>query len=275
MVNSGDLKIEYFLLTSITIFVVTSLLFFILLISSRVKKIREKNKKDKLIPIIDRILFSVLFDNKTINDIYKENDMHILLKKKFFLNLLLVNVLRLHKNYSGDYAIKLKELYVASGLVNVSFAKLKAKSWNLKCEGIRELSQMDIKESYDEIYKYTFSEFNTLKLEAFVGAVRLKGLKGLNTLTDHNEPLNDWIQLNILNAIKNSDYGSFPDSDRFLNSSNECIVIFGLRLISLYNQSNYYEQIKKIMLSASSERIKKQAVKTIERLSSFDNAEII
>lgn len=136
----------------------------------------------------------------------------------------------------------------------------------MKCEGIQELSEMGIKEATPIIREHTNSKFETLKMVAIIEVLHLKGLKGLELLKDYDEPLNDWIQLNLLDSIRNSQYNEeVPDFGYLLNANNKSLIIFGMRLISLFNQSQHLEEIKKLLQSPS-RKVRIQAEKSANRL---------
>lgn len=136
----------------------------------------------------------------------------------------------------------------------------------MKCEGIQELSEMGIKKAAPIIREHTNSRFETLKMVAIIEVLHLKGLKGLELLKDYNEPLNDWIQLNLLDSIRKSQYEEeVPDFGYLLNENNDSLIIFGMRLISFFNQTQHLEEIQKL-LNSPSRKIKTQAEKSVNRL---------
>jgi len=166
--------------------------------------------------------------------------------------------------------MKLEEFYRRTGLINLSFKKLQSRRWNHKCEGIRELSQMNVQEAFNDIQKCIRYNHSTLTLEALIGVIQLKGLEGLNVLHDFNEPINDWVQLNILYEIKNASHTSETNFSDFLSSTNESVVVLGLRLIEVFNQNQNADLIREMLESNNSQSIKNQARKTLSKLSSLN-----
>lgn len=262
--------VKHYLSLSISWCIAISFLFLVLLYLRRFKKIYDEKLNKKYIPVIDNIIFPLLFSNKPVNDIIASKDYRVYGKKKKFRRILLQSIISLHTYYSGDYNLKLEEIYNASGLIKISLAKLKSESWNIICEGVRELSEMNADESYNDILALIQHEHSTLKLEALMGIIRLKGIAGLSILNDYRKPINDWIQLNLIYEINNAKYSTAYDFSAFLLSKNESLIIFGLRLISNFNQVQHTDQIRKIMDSTGSDRIKKQAVQTISKISSLN-----
>ena len=154
--------------------------------------------------------------------------------------------------------------------MRLSYDKLKSNALNIQCEGIRELSEMNIKEAYSHILQFVWHKNTTLKLEALIGMIRLKGLNGLIAITDYPEPIHDWMQLNLLYEINNFYKTSNSDFTYFLTSANESLVVFGLRLIEVFNQSRDMDTIKKIYDSVNSNKIRNQAKRTLAKLAALD-----
>ena len=258
--------LNYYIIASIIITVLISLLFLILLLISRLNKIFEKKLEDRYTPIIDKLLFAILFNKEPVHKVIQSNIYQSCYHHKNFQKTLLENIVKLHAQYEGEYNVRLEDFYHQSGLIKISFLKLKAKEWDKQCEGIRELSEMNIKAAVSDIRKCIWHDHNTLKLEALLGLVRLKGLEGLDILNQYDQPINDWIQLSLLFELGNSDLTVVKNFFDFLNSKNETLVIFGLRLIAKFNQIENIDQIWELEFSDASQRVKKQAMVTLAKL---------
>jgi len=261
--------LENFLLLSIGLFIVSAFLFLILLFIRRFQNIYNQKLITEYSPIIDSILFPLLFNNKSVHHVIESNDYQSSFKHKKFQQTLLLGIIKLHIIYSGDNNLKLEEFYRKSGLIKISFAKLKSHSLSSKCEGIRELSQMNVQKAFADIHKYIRHKNSTLKLEALIGIIRLRGLEGLTVLIDYNEPINDWIQLNMLYEINNANLATVKNFSEFLKSKNESVVILGLRLIARFNQIENMDQVMEIQNSNASYRIKNQTIRTLAKLPSL------
>jgi len=258
--------LQWLLSFSIILFIAASFFFFTLLLISRCNKIVQQKSEARLSALLDNVLFSILFVDKPIHKLLESKNYQTFFKKKRHRKKLLHSIIKLHANYSGIYNLRLEEFYRKSGLINVSFGKLRSNSWPLKCEGIRELSQMHIKEAFSDIHKCIWHKENTLRLEGLLGLIRLEGLEGLTVLIDYAHPINDWIQLNVLYEIDNSNLTTVKDFSNFLTSENESVVLLGLRLIAKFNQIQNIDQIRKIQKSNASSKVKQQAERALEML---------
>lgn len=230
---------EIFLTVMILLFFTMALLFLILLLISRLKKITAVKKRGFYKQLADNIVFSVLFSDKTYSDFIKDVTYVSNTKIEFFRLLLLESLISLHRSYSGTYSKKLEQFYKESLLIDETYKKLTSRKWSVKCEAIIELAEMNIVESAPLIQKYVDAKSLTLRQEAIIALVKLRGLTGLNFLAEYQEVLSDWMQLNLLSTIKNNFPVSIePFYNSFLNSSNSSVVLFGRRLRAYYEQTN-------------------------------------
>ena len=264
----NELPLRYVLLYSIYLFMACGIFFFILLLISRLKKINEKKQLEKYTAIIDRLFYSVLFGNTPVHNILEAKKYRSIFKDKKFRNMLVQNVTQLHLNYTGPPRDKLEEFYRKSGLINISFEKLKSKHWEKKCEGIRELTRLNVKEAFYDTYMCMWHPHDTLKLEALLGLIRLEGVDGLGIIHDYPDTINDWIQLNLLYEIDKSDYTAVKSFTDLLTSKNESVVVLGLRLSAKFNQIENLATIRELQASSLSESIKTAAAQALDKLPS-------
>jgi hypothetical protein len=168
--------------------------------------------------------------------------------------------------YAGIYAKRLEDLYLATDLKDMSVKKLQRLSWRKKCKGIREVSEMNLPSSYTLIYPYISASNKILRLEALTGLVRVKGFEGLKLLRDYKVYINDWIQVNMLYVLKNRRQAAPDDLAFLLNSSNESLVTFGLRIVEEFNLSQYEETIDQMASSQLHIKNRQQILLTQNKL---------
>ncbi|MBZ9729439.1 hypothetical protein LB467_07040 [Salegentibacter sp. JZCK2] len=243
--------IEMFLIACILLFSLSIILFIGLIITSRLKKIRKEIYRKKNTAHINETLFAIAFDGATPKDfnddpLFKRNWRRKLYKRQF-----LKELIKLHRLYGGEIAHKLRQCYTDFRLIQLSYSKIRSRRWEVKCAGIQELGEMEIKKAVPVILEYTRSRNDTLKMVALIEVIHLSGLKGLSLLEDYTEPLNDWIQLNLLESIKEANISEVPDFDYLLKSTNDTIVVFGLRLVTLFHQSHHIKTVQSLQNSPS------------------------
>jgi hypothetical protein len=258
--------IEFFLVYSIIAFLLLSLFFLTYLIIIRLKKLKLQNIESENIPLIEKLMFSVIFDNARFETIKKENGIE--LKSVIFRNQLMESIINLHKNYEGIHQKKIETFYSESPLLNDSLKKLNDKRWELKCKGIEELSEMNIYEEYDSFIKLSESKNKILKITAIKGCIKLNETKGITHLINHKEVLDNWTQLNIIETIKSGNLEKIAGIELLLSSENESVVSLGLKIIQTLFLSQNEPFVQELIDSTNNLALKNEASKVMNYLQS-------
>lgn len=262
----GELEdLEIFVLFCIVIFSLATIIFITLILVSRVKKIKSEIYRKRKTAHINQILFSIAFDGKSFENIKGDPEFAKNWKRKSYKHQFLSELIKLHRLYGGEIALNLQKCYRDFRLIQISYAKIRSRKWENKCAGIQELSEMEIKKAIPVIRAHTNSKNDTVKMVAIIEVMHLKGLSGLILLKDYQEPLNDWIQLNLLESIKEANSDEIPDFGYMLKTTNESIVVLGLRLLKLFHQNQHLNTVKNLQQS-SSRKIAQQAISTYSQL---------
>lgn len=258
--------VQTILYISISVFIFCAFLCLVLIFISRLRYIKRDRIKEMYLPYVDEIISNLLFEEQSVQDVLQSDNYQRHNGKKAFNILLLRSVVKLHTTYAGVYAKKLEEFYYATNLKEMSIEKIRSRSWKTKCKGIREVSEMNLEPSYTLIYKYIDASNSILRLEALTGLIRLKGFDGLKLLRNYTLHINDWIQINMLYALKNSNEASDTDISFLLYSPNESLITFGLRIIEKFGLVQYQEMITQIALSDLNDKNKQQILLTQNKL---------
>ncbi|GGE94890.1 hypothetical protein [Flavobacterium limi] len=238
--------VEPFLMGSICLFVGISAVLYLLIIESRNRKIKQEKLRNDYEQIIVELMYSVVFMDTPFSSVKEDPNYVMFFKNAYFREVLNESVINLHKNYDGVYALKLEQFYKESELINSSFKKLKNHKWEVKCKGITELAEMNITDASDKIISLSKSKNKVLKITAINAAIRLEGINGIIHLTEHPYPIDDWTQLNIINAFKKHDIGDTQGVEYLLESKNTTVVALGLKLIKelkLTQKLHHVEQL--------------------------------
>ncbi len=263
---------EIILIIVILLFFSLSLIFLISLVIGRLTKIRGLKSKLIYDAVGNKLLFLVLFENKSFKDIKSEKEFTSIIGKKKFRLFLLDSIIKLHRNYTGLYQKQLETFYIESNIIDETYKKLKSRKWSAKCEAIRELAEMNIEKSYSLINNYVSAKNLILRQEAIMAVVKLEGVDGLIFLCEYNDVLSDWMQLNLISIIKNN----FPITEipyylTFINSTNKSVALFGRRLRAYYEQNNEsFSEIKTSLPEIQNETVKNNlSIKKQVRIASF------
>ena len=258
--------VEPFLILSIGLFILTSFILYLIIISSRSRKIRRNKRLAEYTIIIEKLMFSVVFQDMPFSEVNKDENFNKLFRKSFFREVMIDSIMNLHKNYEGNYAEKLEQFYKDSGLIKDSFKKLRSLRWEVKCKGITELSEINCTDAFDSIVKASKSGNKILKITAVNAAVKLGGTKSLPYLTEHPDPIDDWTQINIIHAFKKHDIGDIKGVELLLESQNTTVIALGLKLIKELKLTQKIPYLTKLVANAPNTLIKYEAQNVLQLL---------
>ncbi|MGK9124144.1 hypothetical protein M1D52_08495 [Olivibacter sp. SA151] len=193
------------------------------------------------------------------------------LTNRRFRKYLARSLVNAEKSLSGIAASNLKVVYKQLRLDKDSIARLSSRHAHIVASAIQELSAMQISEAEPEIVSLVNHYKDIIRLEAQYGLVRLKGFQGLAFLDDLQNPISDWQQLKLLSAIGQLPLNAAHHVQCWLNSDNQSVVIFALKLIAKFQLLELHENVL-LKISASSKKVQMQSLKTLERISQENTA---
>jgi hypothetical protein len=155
-------------------------------------------------------------------------------------------------NLKGEESKKLFGLYKDLGLDKDSLARAHDFRWHKKIKGFRELAFMNIKDANDTIYKALNSSNEILRMEAQIALVRLSDDNHFEFLSQMKRPFSLWEQITLHDLIIQHNI-PVPTFKKWLISTNDSVVIFALRMIREFKQSDAEEEIKDSLLHNSAE----------------------
>ncbi|MET0760661.1 MAG: HEAT repeat domain-containing protein [Flavobacterium sp.] len=280
----GEIKIEeYWHEQLVTIKIIWILTFFFLflffaffsvLIVSRVVKNIQKRKRERLKKKFQTPFSFYLFDDNTQKALLENNYNHIIdlfgrhnIKKAFNRYVLRKELMRLHNNYSGDIAVKLKQLFSILGFDKEVKNKIMSRRWNIKANAINEAAQMNLVQYSEYILNLINHPNSVVRTEARVASVKLNKKEPFTFFNNLQFNMSVWDQIRIHDALMLYENAEVPLMGKWLFSSNESVVVFSLKIIGYYNQEEEINQVIEC-LNNPSENIKIQAVKTLGELGS-------
>lgn len=259
--------VETFLIGAIFLFIITAFILYLMIIKSRSKNIKKERLRIEYSMLIEKLMFSVIFQNITFSAIKEDKEYSDLSNTPFFRKVIMESIIDLHKNYEGIYTQKLEQFYRESGLINDSFKKLKSRKWEIKCKGITELAEMNITEAVDQIITMpSKTRKKTLKITAVNACIKLAGTKSIERLTAYRYPIDDWTQINIINAFKKHDLGDTKGIELLLDSQNTTVVSLGLKLIKELKLTQKIPYVAQLADRTSNTVIKYEAQNLLQSL---------
>jgi hypothetical protein len=194
---------------------------------------------------------------------FKDDELTSAIRQQVMTNLLI----ELKKSFSGRAARQFEELYYALGLVHFSKTKLQKRDWQQKAAGLRELSEMQCTdpEVIQIVSRWQAHEQPLLAEEARIAAIRIKFVSLLELLDRQKEELLPMQALRMQHHFASLPEEEMPDFSRWLQSENESIVLFALKMIEEQQQATAYGEIPKLF-AHSSERLVTRAIEAAGRL---------
>ena len=256
--------VEPFLIYSIVLFTVLGMILFLLVMLSRQKYQKEGRLKVEYREIAEKLLLTILFNDVHYADIIRQEPYNKLISTKLFRKVLMKSVINLHHNYEGAYAAKLERFYSDSGLMADSFKKLKNRRWEVKGKAITELAEMNVENAFGILISLSQSRNKILKATALIACIKLNGTNGILHLTSHPDPIDEWTQINIINALKKRDIEDTQGIELLLESKNSTVIRLGLKIISTLHLSNKAGFISELIENAPSNAIKFEAQAVME-----------
>jgi hypothetical protein len=150
-------------------------------------------------------------------------------------------------NLKGDAGKKLVALYKHLELDRDSIARVRSRKWHIKIKGFRELAFMNIKEANDEIYKALNSANEILRMEAQIALVRLNDDNPFEFLYHLERPFSLWEQITLHEMLVQHEV-EVPSFRLWLDSPNNSVVMFAIRMIREFRQADAEEGIRNSLL---------------------------
>lgn len=231
---------ERMLVGTVLLFLTTAAGVFVTVFASRLYKIKQSIQTKQLHKKYEALLMEVLFSEEEIiatnTAIVTNPVLTKSLHNSFNRQVLVKEIIRLHKNFSGDFAKNLEDFFIQLGLEQESYRKLKSRHWYLKAQGISELAEMNVKTSSSAIEHYIEHPNEILRMVAQLAILKLSDEGILGFLNRIKTALTDWHQLNLQQVLAQKDRDQVPEFSQWLLSPNFSVVEFSVKMIGIYNQ---------------------------------------
>ncbi|MEZ2414249.1 HEAT repeat domain-containing protein [Muriicola sp. E247] len=232
-------------------------------LSAKSQNISERRKQ--LTPIISNFLFHGEDASKEEKYEYVELKVEIreFIKDPINRSILKEILLDLQRDLTGDARRRLFSLYKDFDLHLDAFAKLYSWRWEVVTKGIVELTQMQVEEAYLQIKKFINHKKSVIRRHAQIATVSLNS-EGIGQFLDTTRyPISEWQQIKILEILRNKKDYIPPSFGVWLTSKNKDVVLFALRLIRHYNQTDANASVTEL-LKHRNEEVKQAAIECIK-----------
>ena len=197
--------------------------------------------------------------------------LYRLLGDGFARKVLITELLKTARSMSGSAASNVCWFYAQADLDKDSLDRLQHGAWHVKARAIQELSGLRQRKQITKIYRLTNHPDELVRNEARTAVVKLTGFEGLRFLDVITYPITAWEQLCLLHELSFHKAESFTQIDRWLNSKNNSVVEFALRLIEVYKLYDLHPQVLNC-LSHPSVEVRKKAINALNEIYQPDAA---
>ncbi len=188
-----------------------------------------------------------------------------------FRNLFLQKLAESEKKFSGAAQEKLKDLFREYGLQEEALKKLHQKKIHLIAGGIQELTAMNVEDALPKISTFLSHPSAQVYQEAQYAMVHFKGFEGLHFLNCITSKISEWQQLRLLISITHIPENSGDTIKSWMESSNDSVVIFTLKLLRKFQMLSLYSSVIDLLEHPSSE----VRIQTVQTLLSLENPSTI
>ena len=205
---------------------------------SRMRDMRSR--KQALAPMISRFLF---FNQETDVEQREEYirmkiEIRELLKDPLDREVITEVLMDLRLDVAGEAGEVLLKLYQDLGLETDAYAMLRSWRWERISRGLVFLTEMHVESAYPFITRFINDRRSVIRKQAQLAAVSLRE-EGLAYFMDTARyGISEWQQLKLLEILRHREVYDPPRFSNWLLSENKDVVLFALRLIRHYNQTD-------------------------------------
>lgn len=264
-------------ISSILLTAIIILTLYLKVIRSTLRKKAKNNEKLKA--DYEALLVEYLYsgdDSNQINEAQKvitdqlKASIHIKTNRKIIISILY----KLMNEVSGEMSDSVKRLYFETGLYNYAKQRIQNKNWYVIAKGIGELTRFKIAEAHENVAPFITHPRDEVRKETQLYLVNLFRFKGLSFLNHLKQPLSEWAQVQLLETLQKFDDQQICDIKPWLNSKNNTVVMFALKLAQIYNQFEVKDTLIEL-LSHREKQIRIQVIKVLTHLYGIEAKEML
>lgn len=169
------------------------------------------------------------------------------LKKRYIKHLLYKQVINYHRNFTGNTAEKLRDLFRKLKLDSLTKQKLKSWDSSTKIAGILEAAEMQLENLSPIIEQLIHSRSSEIRIEAQATYIYLNKQHSFHFLKELSEPILEWHQLILINLITQIKLKELPLFSTWLDSSNSSVVELCMKLVLHFQQFEAQDQIIRLL----------------------------
>jgi len=198
---------------------------------------RDADLKNRIITMLANIVvFGDDADTNTIVSHFLPRFSRLPLYRSSIRKILVNELINNHSSFSGRTGDILREIYLQLKLDKKARKNLRSRHWDKQIEAIRELTEMAVKDECEKILQHTNDSNSQLRLEAQTAYIKLCVDNPFRFLDTVKQKIVDWHQIILFEVITKTETMARPRFSLWLNSTNDSVVSFCLKLIEFYQQ---------------------------------------
>lgn len=295
-----DLNIQFDFLSGLTLPLIAgilfsffiAILFLYILIYQGVLRARKK-KLDRWNALADNVIYKVIFhedDNPEDNpdgnqtgellDIISRTDIQIPkgltqhLSNKNFRKILIQKLIAVKLNMSGAASDNLTRLFRQFKFDKQILKMLNSSSWYKMASAIQQIGIMELDEYKQRLFEFVDHERGLIRIEAQNAILKFYGFEGLRFLDNATYPITEWQQIKLLDQLASLHTENFTGIEVWLESKNDTIVLFALKLVKNYHRFELFDQVL-VCLKHNNPIVRQHAIKVLKDLPSEHSAAIL
>ncbi len=261
----NDIKM-ILLFSILMLFMGASFLLVVTMLIIKAKKHRKEVLSKRFKKLTYGPLSTLLFEHDLVQiNEFSKSEIEGFLPKNYISNrlfkeVMIQEIISLNKNMKGDFKVKLKLIYRKLELDKITLKKLKSHRWDIVTMGIVEVNEMDVIEAIPMVENYISDKNFYIRSNAVATLLNLSNDKNLIVLAKQKYPLSKWQQMIYLRIIKYISQKEMVKIIYLLESENESVRIFGIKLVRYLGRVDTIEKLSE-MYSTSNNSEKLEILK--------------
>lgn len=263
-------------------------LFLYILVYQGVLRARKK-QRDRWNALTDNVIYKVIFheDDHTdsdqtgeLLDIISRTDIKIpkgltqYLSNKNFRKILIQKLIAVKLNMSGVASENLTRLFRQFKFDKQILKMLNSSSWYKMASAIQQIGIMELDEYKHRLFEFVDHERGLIRVEAQNAILKFYGFEGLRFLDNASYPITEWQQIKLLDQLASLHTENFTGIEIWLESKNDTIVLFALKLVKNYHRFELFDQVVDC-LRHNNPIVRQHAIKVLKDLPSEHSAAIL
>ncbi|NVK28163.1 MAG: hypothetical protein HWE14_08965 [Flavobacteriia bacterium] len=230
-----DIRFQFVFSFSVGLFLLSVVLFIIVLRLRRKKTMAAKKAKallEEIEPLILALVYEVENDDPEWNRqlAYLRNELNVSMYDFHSYARVSDYLIELHQQLEGESAEKIERIYKDLQLPQMTLKLLKEGPWHQKVKALGALSEFRIRQYLFEVVQYIDHKQRLVRDEAQFAAIVLGGRRALSSIGELTSPISKWQQLRLMDQCAKLGDTVKPNILDWMGSQNESLTELTLRI---------------------------------------------